>query len=260
MFHKFDLTNYNYSLVKTTIDWIKLSELTLGTNFAPPGMVCSHCGSMGHNKRTCVRAKVTSQKVTPSEKRVAKALSALLPPHNKTKKVSKTLEDISSCQNIWKEPKDLYTKQKCRENTCATCGGKGHNSRTCLSSPPTVIAPPAYGKKCGTCGEFGHNARTCVLKLPEKKQKKCGICDEFGHNSRTCLMKCQPCSDQVARSYCFAGMTAVQAVKMTKTLECESIYGETEEYPQLVESPKAGPKTECITFTHSETTNLDIGI
>ena len=205
-------------------------------------MVCSQCGSMGHNKRTCFRRVVTSPKVTPSEKRVAKALSALLPPPNKTKKVSKPLDGLIGCQNIWKEPKDYYTKQKCRENTCATCGGMGHNSRTCLLIPPTVIASISSGKKCGICGDFGHNARTCLLKLPEKKQKKCGICDEFGHNSRTCLLKCQPCSDQVARSYCFAGMTATQAVKMTKTLECESIYGETEEYPQFVESPPAQRK------------------
>ena len=158
-------------------------------------MVCSHCGSMGHNKRTCIRPKVISPKVTPSENRVAKALSALLPPPNKTKKVSKPLEDISSCQNIWKEPTDFYTKQKCRENTCSHCGGKGHNSRTCLITPPVVIqSSQKKQKQCGTCGEFGHNARTCLLKLTEKKQKQCGICGEFGHNSRTCLLKCQPCS------------------------------------------------------------------
>ena len=227
-------------------------------------MVCSHCGSIGRNKRTCMLAP-KSPEVPRSEKRAAKALSALLPPPNKSKKVSKPLDGLAGCQNIWKEPKDFYTKQKCRGNTCSHCGGKGHNSRTCLLSPPTVITSSTSGKKqkkcaiCAICGEFGHNSRTCILKLPEKKQKKCGICGEIGHNSRTCTMKCRPCSDQVVRSYCFAGMTAPQAVKMTKILECESIYGETEEYPQFVESPPAQRKTECITFANGETITLDLG-
>ena len=114
-------------------------------------MKCSLCGSSGHNKRTC---NLSSKKpeVPHSEIRAASALAGLLPPPNKfkergspledisscqniwkepksfyvAKKVSKPLEDISSCQNIWKEPKDYYTKQKCRENTCATC-----STRTC---------------------------------------------------------------------------------------------------------------------------------
>lgn len=239
-------------------------------------MVCSHCGSSGHNKRTCtfecfgwptasrvsINESMTSNSASRPERRAAKALAALLPPPNKSKKVSKPLDGLAGCQNIWKEPKDLYATQKCRENTCANCGGKGHNSRTCLLSPPTVISSSTSGKnhkKCGICCEFGHNSRTCILKLPEKKQKKCGICDGFGHNSRTCDMRCQPCSDQVARSYCFAGMTAAQAVKMTKTLECGSIYGETEEYPQFVDSPPAQRKTECITFGNGETIALDLG-
>ena len=71
-------------------------------------MVCSHCGSIGHNKRTCLK----SSEATPSEKRAAKALASLLPPPNKAKKVSKPLEGLSGCQNIWKEPKEFYTKKK----------------------------------------------------------------------------------------------------------------------------------------------------
>jgi len=209
-------------------------------------MVCSHCGSSGHNKRTC---PIT----TPAEKRAAKDLSALLPC---PKKVSKPLEDISSCQNIWKEPKDYYTKPKCRENTCSLCGGKGHNSRTCILAPKK----DTNGRQCSLCGECGHNKRTCLLKPSEKKQKKCGICGEFGHNSRTCNMKCQPCSDQMVRSYCFAGMTAEKAVNMARILECESIYGESEDYPQFVDSPKTSRKTENITFANGETLNIDLGL
>jgi len=219
-------------------------------------MVCSHCGSMGHNKRTCRLSPKTSE-VPRSEKRTAKALAALLPPPNKSKKVSKPLEglagcqniwkepkafyvakkvskpleDISSCQNIWKEPKDFYMKQKCRVNTCSHCGGKGHNSRTCVLATPKNKT--TTGRQCSLCGECGHNKRTCLLKLPEKKQKKCGICGEIGHNSRTCTMKCQPCSDQV-------------------TAEMSP--------PQVIESPPTQRKTECITFANDETINLDLGI
>jgi len=123
--------------------------------------------------------------ITRSEKRVAKALGALLPPANSTKKVAKPLEGLAGCQNIWKEPKSLYlakkvikpleglagcqniwkeppnfyTKSKCRENTCSLCGAKGHNARTCTMkchpcsdqltvemSPLVVESPPAQRK------------------------------------------------------------------------------------------------------------------
>lgn len=214
-------------------------------------MVCSQCGSAGHNKRTCGLSP-KSPEVPLSETRAAKALAAMLPPSNKSKKkVSKPLDGLTGCQNIWKEPAEFYTKQKPKKNTCSLCNGKGHNARTC------VLATRKDGdsRQCSLCGEPGHNKSTCLLKLAEKKQKKCGICGEIGHNTRTCIMKCRPCSDQVARSYCFAGMTAVKAVRMTHILECDSIYGETEEYPQLVESP---PETECITFANGETINLGI--
>jgi hypothetical protein len=148
-------------------------------------MVCSVCFDACHNKRTCpfqLKAPVgvdlstvplTSECDIPtkSEKRIAKQLAALLPPPNKSKKVSKPLVNLSECQNIWKEPKDYYTKVKTRENTCSLCGVKGHNSRSCPLTPPTVIHFQS-----------------------EKKQKKCGVCGDFGHNSRTCMLKCQPCS------------------------------------------------------------------
>jgi len=219
-------------------------------------MKCAVCGSVGHNKRTCTLSS-KEKDVPRSEIRAALALADLLPPPNKFKERTTPLEDISSCQNIWKEPKDFYIKRKSRENTCSHCGGKGHNSRTCTAKTPKK---DTNGRQCSLCGECGHNKRTCLLKLPEKKQKQCGNCGEFGHNSRTCPLKCQPCSDQVARSYCFSGMSAPQAVSMARILECESIYGETEEYPQLVESSPTQSKTEDITFANGETISIDLGV
>ena len=136
---------------------------------------------------------------------------------------------------------------------CSMCGECGHNKRTCQ---PKI--PPKTSRKCSECGECGHNKRTCLLVV-KVNHKKCSVCEEMGHNSRTCNMKCHPCDDQVARSYCFAGMTAKQAVKMTKILECASIYGETEEYPQFVESPPVQRKTEHITNARGEKITLDLG-
>lgn len=184
-------------------------------------MKCSICQCVGHNKRTCAFSAGATE-VPRSEIRDAAALAALLPP---PKKVSKPLEDISSCQNIWKEPKDYYTKAKTRENTCSRCGGKGHNARTCILASPKKNT---NGRQCSLCGECGHNKRTCLLKLPEKKSKKCGICGELGHNARTCSLKCQPCIINMVPS-------------------------------QVVESP-VQRKTECITFANSELITLDLGI
>ena len=157
---------------------------------------------------------------------------------------------------------------------CTVCYDDKHNKRTCpfqlkapigvdLSLVPAVTeseyaALISSKRVCSACGECGHNKRTCLLMAPVK-QKKCSVCDELGHNSRTCNLKCQPCADQVARSFCFAGMTAEQAVRMTKILECASIYGETEEYPQFVESPPVQRKTENITFANGESVTLDLG-
>ena len=182
-------------------------------------MKCSNCQCSGHNKRTC------PQFVTPSVKSVKAVVGRF----------------------------------------CSGCGECGHNKRTC----PQFVTPPvksvkAVGRICSGCGECGHNKRTCPqFVTPSVKSVKavvgriCSGCGECGHNKRTCNTLCKPCS--VPRSYCFAGMTAERAVKMTKLLECESIYDETEEYPHLMVSPQAMRKTEQITFANGETLDLDLG-
>ncbi len=217
--------NNNYSLQNIEIFIHKLSVTR--SRFLPTMKSCSTCGQFGHNKRTCTLSPKTPC-VPLSEIRAMKALAALLPPPNKSRKVSKPLEDISSCQNIWKEPKEFYAKEKSRENICSNCGGKGHNSRTCLVARPKK---DTSGRQCSLCGECGHNKRTCLLKLPEKKQKKCGICGDFGHNSRTCSMKCLPCSPT----------------------------GVNEGYPSVVEAPTVQKNTEKITFANGETISIDLG-
>jgi hypothetical protein len=203
-------------------------------------MKCSVCQCVGHNKRTCV-------------------LTPVVPFQNFT-----NIRQCSACGECGhnKRTCPLFAttpKKSAYARQCSACGECGHNKRTCPLFATTPKKNAVSSRQCSMCGECGHNARTCFLTLPEKKQKKCGVCDGLGHNARTCNMKCQPCSDQTVRSYCFSGMTAEKAVMMTKVLECESIYGETEEYPQFVESPPAQRKTEQMTLANCESINLDLG-
>jgi hypothetical protein len=99
-----------------------------------------------------------------AEKRVAAELGAMLPPV-KAKKVSKPLEGLAGCMNIFKEPKVVKAKKHLK--TCSGCGEKGHNTRTCANV-------------------------------------------------------CLPCSPPM--SYCFAGLTAEQAVNMSNVMECSPAY------------------------------------
>lgn len=203
-------------------------------------MPCTVCYDETHNKRTCpfqLKAPIgVDLSLVPLSKRVCSACGEC--GHNKR-----------TCSTEAKSsPKQVgNTKQ------CSVCGEKGHNKRTCM-----LKTSQKSGRQCSECGARGHNKRTCFLTIPVK-QKKCGVCGEQGHNARTCNMKCQPCADQTVRSYCFAGFTAEKAVMMAKVLECGSIYGETEDYPQLVVSPPALRKTEQMTFANGESIRLDLG-
>ena len=122
-----------------------------------------------------------------------------------------------------------------------------------------ILDSPENIRKCSTCGSPGHNKRTCSLtriegeKILGRRIHKCNICGEIGHNKRTCHMKCIPCSDQVARAYCFAGMSDKMAVKIAKVMDCSSIYGETEEYPQFERV------NESITLANGKTIDIDLG-
>ena len=192
----------------------------------PVSMPCTVCYEATHNKRTC-----------PFQLKAPIGVDLSLVPA------------VTEAE---------YAAPISSKRVCSACGECGHNKRTCSAEPKSPPKNVANTKQCSECGECGHNKRTCLLMVPVK-QKKCSVCDELGHNSRTCNLKCQPCADQVARSYCFAGFTAEKAVKIAKILECASIYGETEEYPQFVESPPVQRKTENITFANGESLALDLG-
>jgi len=217
----------------------------------PTSMPCTVCYDETHNKRTCpfqLKAPigvdlslvpgVSEREYTslPSSKRVCSACGKC--GHNKR-----------SCSTEANSP----PKQVGNTKQCSVCGENGHNKRTCM-----LKTSQKSGRQCSECGECGHNKRTCLLTL-QVRHKKCGVCDEQGHNARTCNLKCQSCADQKVRSYCFAGFTAEKAVMMAKVLECGSIYGETEDYPQLVVSPQAQRKTEQLTLANGESIRLDLG-
>ena len=92
--------------------------------------------------------------MTRSEKRVAKALAALLPPANSTKKTSKPLEGLSGCQNIWKEVFPV-------PGLCSLCllswlrvvspVSAGLAARALLSPVPTGLAARGLSCVCWPC-------------------------------------------------------------------------------------------------------------
>jgi hypothetical protein len=148
-------------------------------------MVCSQCNCSGHNKRTC-QFLIT---VSPAEQRVAAELGAMLPVV-KTKKVSKPLEGLTGSMNIFKEPKVVKTKK--------------------VSKPLEGLA-----------GSMNIFKEPKVVKT-KKVSKTCSGCGEKGHNTRTCTNVCLPCSSP--KSYCFAGLTAKQAVNMASVMDCSPAY------------------------------------
>ena len=113
-------------------------------------MVCSQCNCSGHNKRTCQFLTT----ISPAEQRVAAELSAMLPAL-KAKKVSKPLEGLAGCMNIFKEPKVVKTK-KVNKPLEGLAGSMN------IFKEPKVVKAKKHLKTCSGCGEKGHNTRTCA--------------------------------------------------------------------------------------------------
>ena len=105
-----------------------------------------------------------------------------------TKKIIKPLEGLAGCKNIFKEPTSFYTAKKIIKPLEGLVGCKN-----IFKEPKSVIIP--------------------------KANTICSSCGEGGHNKRTCSSRCQPCVDQTARSICFAGLTARQAIDLAKNLD-----------------------------------------
>jgi hypothetical protein len=157
-------------------------------------MVCSHCNCSGHNKRTCDFIAIS-----PSEKRVAQELNALLPallPALKAKKFSKPIEGLNgspAMMAMFKEPKVVKAKKFSKPIE----GLNGSPAMMAMFKEPKVVKVSVATKTCSACGQKGHNSRTC---------------------SSACV-SCSP-----PKSFCFAGLSAEQAVHMTRILDCTPPY------------------------------------
>ena len=190
-------------------------------------MVCSHCNCAGHNKTTCqflttispaekrVAAELGAMiAISPAEKRVAAELGAMLPPV-KAKKVSKPLEGLAGCMNIFKEPKVVKAKKVSKPL-------EGLAGSMNIFKEPKVVKEKKVSKPLeGLAGSMNIFKEPKVVK--EKKHlKTCSGCGEKGHNTRTCANICLPCP--APTSYCFSGLTAKQAVNLAHIMDCSPAY------------------------------------
>jgi hypothetical protein len=183
-------------------------------------MVCSQCNCSGHNKRTC-QFLIT---VSPAEQRVAAELGAMLPVV-KTKKVSKPLEGLAGSMNIFKEPKVVKTK-KVSKPLEGLAGSMNIFKEPKVVKTKVVKTKVVKTKKVskpleGLAGSMNIFKEPKVVKT-KKVSKTCSGCGEKGHNTRTCTNVCLPCSSPT--SYCFAGLTAKQAVNMASVMDCSPTY------------------------------------
>jgi hypothetical protein len=173
-------------------------------------MVCSQCNCSGHNKRTCQFLNT----ISPAEQRIAAELSAMLPAV-KAKKVSKPLEGLAGCMNIFKEPKVVKAKKVSKPlEGLAAC-------MNIFKEPKVVKAKKVSKPLEGLAGCMNIFKEPKVVRA-KKHLKTCSGCGEKGHNTRTCANVCLPCSPPM--SYCFAGLTAEQAVNMSNVMECSPAY------------------------------------
>ena len=114
-------------------------------------MVCSQCNCSGHYKTTCQFLNT----ISPAEQRIAAELSAMLPVV-KAKKVSKPLEGLAGCMNIFKEPKVVKAKKVSKPlEGLAGCMN--------IFKEPKIVKTKKHLKTCSGCGQKGHNTRTCTI-------------------------------------------------------------------------------------------------
>jgi hypothetical protein len=190
-------------------------------------MVCSQCNCSGHNKRTCqflttsspaeqrVVAELSAMLPTPAEQRVVAELSAILTTQ-KVKKVSKPLEGLAGCANIFKEPKVVKAKKVSKPLVgLAGCAN-------IFKEPKVVKAKQVSKPLVGLAGCANIFKESKVVKA-KKHLKTCSACGEKGHNSRTCYTNlfqpiCLPCPPP--KAYCFAGLSAKQATTMARAMGC----------------------------------------
>ena len=132
-------------------------------------------------------------------------------------------------------PNTHYSTQTPTTMVCQTCNGSFtgiHNAATCPGKSKQleglagcinifkVIKTKKVTRK--VTKSLDGLAGCQIFKEPKanksESKTRCGQCGLIGHNSRTCQNRCQPCSDQSARAFCFAGFSAVQATSIANML------------------------------------------
>ena len=179
-------------------------------------MVCSHCNCAGHNKTTCQFLTTISpaEKCVAAEKRVAAELGAMLPPV-KVKKISKPLEGLAGCMNIFKEPKVVKTKKVSKPLD-------GLSGCMNIFKEPKVVKTKKVSKSLEGLADSMNIFKEPKIVKTKKHLKTCSGCGEKGHNTRTCINICLPCP--APTSYCFSGLTAKQAVNLAHIMDCSPAY------------------------------------
>ncbi|XP_046591993.1 uncharacterized protein LOC107218385 isoform X2 [Neodiprion lecontei] len=161
---------------------------------------CEVCREEGHNRTTCPMNKSTASqsviqafRATESPKRSYKCEVCREEGHNRTtcpmNGSSKPAASSTPARSYGSElfggeehnrstrSHDSVTSRASTRATprCSTCGGEGHNSRTCgrrstssssynymfTPSPPMSYSGGGRSYTCGNCGGSGHNRRTC---------------------------------------------------------------------------------------------------
>ena len=149
-------------------------------------MVCSLCGCSGHNKRTCDITGITG--ITASERRVATELNATLPVPKS--KAPHALEGLDGCVAMFKEPKVLKAKKVAK----VIEGLSGSPAMVAMFKEPASLKPRNL-TNCSGCGGKGHNSRTCVSACipcsPPKSLCFAGLSAEQAVNLVR-IVECQP--------------------------------------------------------------------
>ena len=149
-------------------------------------MVCSLCGCSGHNKRTCDITGITG--ITASERRVATELNATLPVPKS--KAPHALEGLDGCVAMFKEPKVLKAKKVAK----VIEGLSGSPAMVAVFKEPAFLKPRNL-TNCSGCGGKGHNSRTCVSACipcsPPKSLCFAGLSAEQAVNLVR-IVECQP--------------------------------------------------------------------
>lgn len=135
---------------------------------------CGRCGGSGHNARTCKGTPLPKAPVTPKAVATKAVTSEPVKAPEPQKTVARKPEPRQAVRQATKVP---------GKKTCGTCGGVGHNARTCSKKGTAKVVVSREAPKGTKAAEKRPRGSQSPLK---GRQKTCGTCGGKGHNARTC--------------------------------------------------------------------------